>query len=170
MPDPYESLQVSRRAEIEVITAAYRSLARKYHPDKNASAASTKRMQEINAAYEVLKDPAKRKEYDCEHAFASNRVMWRSEDSIDWSSAFELGRMGRLGQLLRMAQRTSGAHPKAGIPDKEFGLHPVFNFRSFRGLSGLNRSYQKVLASYLPSKKNRQDLQDYQDWEKGHRP
>jgi curved DNA-binding protein CbpA len=89
MPDPYESLQVSRRAEIEVIAAAYRSLARKYHPDKNASPETTKRMQEINAAYEILKDPAKRKEYDREHAFASNRVMWRSEDAVDWSSAFE---------------------------------------------------------------------------------
>jgi curved DNA-binding protein CbpA len=57
MPDPYEALQVDRRAEPEVIAAAYRSLARKYHPDKNASAASTKRMQELNAAYEILRDP-----------------------------------------------------------------------------------------------------------------
>jgi DnaJ-class molecular chaperone len=89
MPDPYESLQVSRHAEIEVIMAAYRSLARKYHPDKNDSPASTKRMQEINAAYEILKDPMKRKEYDREHAPASNRVVWRSGESIDWSNAFD---------------------------------------------------------------------------------
>src|SRR4030042_2860649 len=50
MPDYYSTLQVDRRAEPEVIAAASRSLARKYHPDKNDSAASTKRMQELNAA------------------------------------------------------------------------------------------------------------------------
>lgn len=89
MPDAYESLQVSRHAEIEVITAAYRSLARKYHPDKNTSPVSTQRMQEINAAYEILKDPVKRKEYDREHAPASNRIVWRSGEAIDWSNAFD---------------------------------------------------------------------------------
>jgi DnaJ-class molecular chaperone len=89
MPDAYESLQVSRHAEIEVITAAYRSLARKYHPDKNVSPESNTRMQEINAAYEILKDPEKRKQYDREHAPASNRVVWRSGEAIDWSNAFD---------------------------------------------------------------------------------
>jgi DnaJ-class molecular chaperone len=89
MPDPYESLQVSHRAEPEVIAAAYRSLARKYHPDKNDSPASNKRMQEINAAYEILKDPVKRREYDHEHPFASNQVGWRSDEAIDWSESFD---------------------------------------------------------------------------------
>jgi len=89
MPDPYESLQVSRHAEIEVISAAYRTLARKYHPDKNTSPASTKRMQEINTAYAILKDPVKRKEYDREHPFASDHVVWRSEESIDWSGELD---------------------------------------------------------------------------------
>jgi hypothetical protein len=89
MPDPYESLQVSRHAEIEVITAAYRTLARKYHPDKNASTVTTKHMQEINAAYEILKDPVKRKEYDREHPFASDHVVWRSGESIDWAGELD---------------------------------------------------------------------------------
>jgi curved DNA-binding protein CbpA len=85
MSDPYSTLQVDRRAEPEVIAAAYRSLARKYHPDKTASAASTKRMQEINAAYEILKDPAKRKRYDRAHPFPTGQIRWQTEESMLWA-------------------------------------------------------------------------------------
>jgi curved DNA-binding protein CbpA len=84
MPDPYATLQVDRRAEPEVIAAAYRSLARKYHPDKNASAASTKRMQELNAAYEILRDPVRRRAWDREHAHPAGRVLWRDPDAVEW--------------------------------------------------------------------------------------
>jgi len=62
--DHYEILQVSPNAEPEVIAAAYRRLARKYHPDVNKSPEAGKRMKEINAAYDVLRDPAKRASYD----------------------------------------------------------------------------------------------------------
>jgi curved DNA-binding protein CbpA len=87
MPDHYSILQVDRRAEPEVIAAAYRSLARKYHPDKTASAASTKRMQEINAAYEVLRDPAKRKAYDRANPFPAGRILWRGPEAVVWGAA-----------------------------------------------------------------------------------
>src|SRR6266581_2011051 len=60
----YEVLQVDRRAEPEVIEAAYRRLARKYHPDVSNSADAEQRMKEINAAYEVVRDPRRRAAYD----------------------------------------------------------------------------------------------------------
>jgi curved DNA-binding protein CbpA len=84
MPDPYETLQVSRAAEPEVIAAAYRSLARKYHPDSSASPQANRRMQEINAAYEILKDPIKRKEYDRAHPYPAGVIRWRDEQALDW--------------------------------------------------------------------------------------
>ncbi len=62
--DPYNILQVARHAEPEVIEAAYKRLALKYHPDTNSSANATAHMQEINWAYEILNDPAKRASYD----------------------------------------------------------------------------------------------------------
>jgi len=62
--DPYVVLQVAYHAEQEVIEAAYRRLARKYHPDVNRSPQANARMQAINWAYEVLKDPVRRAEYD----------------------------------------------------------------------------------------------------------
>jgi curved DNA-binding protein CbpA len=86
MPSPYDTLQVARNAEPEVIAAAYRSLARKYHPDRNASAASNQRMQDINAAYEILKDPRKRRKYDRENPAGAGQIYWRGADAIDWYS------------------------------------------------------------------------------------
>jgi curved DNA-binding protein CbpA len=61
----YDSLHVSRTASLEVIRAAYKSLAHKYHPDKNhGDAEATRIMQLINHAYEILSDPIKKAEYD----------------------------------------------------------------------------------------------------------
>ncbi|NLE75241.1 MAG: DnaJ domain-containing protein [Chloroflexi bacterium] len=62
--DPYAILQVSPQAEPEIIQAAYRRLAAKYHPDVNGSPEALRRMQEINAAYDLLSDPQKRAAYD----------------------------------------------------------------------------------------------------------
>lgn len=63
--DYYESLGVSRTASDAEIKKAFRKLAREYHPDvaKDKKKAEEK-FKEINEAYEVLSDPAKRKKYD----------------------------------------------------------------------------------------------------------
>lgn len=60
----YELLQVSPHAEPEIITAAYRRLSQKYHPDVTNSNISSSRMVDINEAYEILNNPRKRVEYD----------------------------------------------------------------------------------------------------------
>ena len=62
--NPYQILQVSQVAEQEVIEAAYKSLARKYHPDINSSPEAMERMKEINGAYRILSDPTKREVLD----------------------------------------------------------------------------------------------------------
>jgi curved DNA-binding protein len=63
--DHYSTLGIPRNAKPEAIKAAYRKLARKYHPDLNPDDASAKkRFQEINEAHEVLSDPESRKKYD----------------------------------------------------------------------------------------------------------
>jgi len=62
--DLYEVLQVSPKAEAEVIEAAYKRLALKYHPDRNPALQANARMQELNAAYAVLGDDQQRANYD----------------------------------------------------------------------------------------------------------
>lgn len=63
MNDPYEVLQVHRRAEPEVIRAAFRALARKYHPDFGGSSA---RMAEITEAYAILGNSERRRTFDAQ--------------------------------------------------------------------------------------------------------
>jgi DnaJ-class molecular chaperone len=64
----YDVLKVSPNASPEVIKAAYRQLALKYHPDKQPDARARQqaeeRMKAINAAYDVLSDPVRRAQYD----------------------------------------------------------------------------------------------------------
>jgi curved DNA-binding protein CbpA len=67
-PDPYKILQVDPEAEDEVIAAAYRRLARKYHPDTATGAEALGRMQAINAAWEVLGNPKRRAAHDRQRA------------------------------------------------------------------------------------------------------
>src|SRR6267154_5378771 len=62
--DYYETLGVSRTASEEEIKKAFRKLARKYHPDVAKGKGTEEKFKEVNEAYEVLGDPAKRKKYD----------------------------------------------------------------------------------------------------------
>lgn len=73
--DYYKILGVPRTATQKEIQAAYRKLARKMHPDVNKAADAEAKFKAVNEAYEVLKDPKKRQQYD---ALGSN---WRDGQS-----------------------------------------------------------------------------------------
>ena len=73
--DAYKILQVDPEAEDEVIQAAYRRLAQKYHPDVSGGASeSSARMAAINRAWETLRDPARRRAYDRERRGGTHLV------------------------------------------------------------------------------------------------
>ncbi len=62
--DYYDVLGVSRNASQDEIKKAYRTLASKYHPDVSTDPKATEKMALINEAYDTLKDPQKRANYD----------------------------------------------------------------------------------------------------------
>jgi molecular chaperone DnaJ len=63
--DLYSVLGVDRKAPPDEIKKAYRKLARRYHPDRNSGdKQAEERFKEVSAAYDVLGDPEKRKQYD----------------------------------------------------------------------------------------------------------
>jgi curved DNA-binding protein CbpA len=62
--DPYAVLQVLSTAEDEVIRAAFRALAFKFHPDRDGSEYAALRMREINLAYALVKTPGARAAFD----------------------------------------------------------------------------------------------------------
>jgi curved DNA-binding protein len=62
--DYYKTMGLGREASDKEIKLAYRRLARKYHPDLNKDPKAEEQFKEVGEAYEVLKDPEKRKKYD----------------------------------------------------------------------------------------------------------
>ena len=60
----YKMLMLAENADREIISTVYRRLARRYHPDVDASPEAARKMAEINEAYATLRDAGKRREYD----------------------------------------------------------------------------------------------------------
>lgn len=119
----YDNLKVARNAPQEVIRAAYKSLSQKYHPDRNSGSANANRIiQIINASYEVLSDPAKRREHDewiarvegegdkpAENAAAQAQAGVHSShaSSTAWRQDEQAGRHSKHGRRRRKLIRSS---------------------------------------------------------------
>ncbi|GAA8649999.1 DnaJ family protein [Helicobacter pylori] len=108
----YQTLDVSENANQDEIKKSYRRLARKYHPDLNKTKEAEEKFKEINAAYEILSDEEKRRQYD---QFGDNmfggqnfsdfaRSRSASEDLDDILSSI----LGRGGFSQRFSQNSQG--------------------------------------------------------------
>ncbi len=99
--DYYKILEVGETADAAAIKASYRKLARKYHPDVSGKSGE-ERFKDINEAYEVLSNPAKRAEYDqLRRNFANRKARsqgpgyqrvsheWDGFNAEDFGSIFE---------------------------------------------------------------------------------
>jgi len=84
--DYYDTLGVARDASEEDVRRAYRRLARENHPDVNKDPGAEDRFKEVSEAYEVLRDPEKRKAYD---RFGEN---WKAGQDVSGASGFGRGR------------------------------------------------------------------------------
>lgn len=134
--DYYAILGVLPTAEDIVIRAAYRALAQRYHPDHfdGSPEAAHTRMAELNAAYSVLSDPARRREYDAARGTGARNAedALRADDSDpmpeydplakDWSIALryypELALLE--ARLARIAWRLAYAYRVLLLETKRF--------------------------------------------------
>ncbi|MFH1174959.1 MAG: molecular chaperone DnaJ [archaeon] len=86
--DYYATLGLSKHATQEEIKAAYKKLAKQYHPDVNKDHTATEKFKEINEAMSVLSDPKKREQYD---RFGSDSFRHNQQgfDNFDFNDVFE---------------------------------------------------------------------------------
>lgn len=89
MENLYAVLGVAPNASDEEIKKVYRSLAMRYHPDRNDAPAAEVRFKSVTKAYEILSDAAKRSEYD---QSVNHRIILDAEGEAYelWRSLFNL--------------------------------------------------------------------------------
>ncbi|MBE5821223.1 MAG: hypothetical protein E7311_01370 [Clostridiales bacterium] len=92
MENLYEILEVSKNASPEVIEKAYKTLAKKYHPDvAEDKEKAEKMMKKLNSAYEILSNTQKREEYDynLEQEDKSKKVQDEQNNSMKYKEYYE---------------------------------------------------------------------------------
>ncbi len=90
--DYYDALGVARDATAEQIKKAFRSRARKFHPDVSKEPDAELRMKEVNEAYAVLSDPERRAAYD--RLAQGHQPGEEFQPPPDWDAGFEFSRHG----------------------------------------------------------------------------
>jgi len=118
MRDPYEVLGVPRGASAGEIKSAFRKLAKKHHPDANKDdPKASERFAEANAAYEILGDETKRKQFDAGEIDAEGKPRFQGFQGFE------------------------GAHPGGGFGGFGAGAGPDVHFETFTfGPQGAQRS------------------------------
>lgn len=127
--DYYKTLGVDRKASEEEVKRAYRKLAMKFHPDRNpGDSKAEEKFKEVNEAYQVLSDPAKRARYD---QLGDSYTRWQQRGAPqggfnweEWATAgphgnvqVEYGDLGDLfggGGFSEFFQRIFGSRPDMG--------------------------------------------------------
>jgi DnaJ-class molecular chaperone len=121
MRDPYKALGVTRKSSDAEIKKAYRDLAKKYHPDRNAGdKAKEERFKDISAAYQILSDPGKRSQFD--HAANGGGIPTGANLSEIFAQMFG-GAQGGAGRGPRVQQGFGGmgGAPFGGMGGSPFG-------------------------------------------------
>lgn len=127
--DFYQTLGIGRNATDQEVHRAYRTLARKYHPDLNPDDAKAKeKFKAIQQAYEVLKDPKKREMYD------------------RYGSSFETAGAGGAGGPYRQSWHTAGGPGFEEVDLGEFFAERYGGRGGFGGFGDFFRQFTEAAA------------------------
>jgi DnaJ-class molecular chaperone len=152
LPDYYRTLMVDPEADPDVITAAFRVLARRLHPDRDITGVEEYRMAELNRAYTVLRDPEKRQQYDAERRLTP---VGPGTDADD-----EAPRRGGLAARWNAAEDAKAAGPQ---PTTMAGHDARLDFGRYTGMTlrevaGQDIEYLRWLSRHSSGLRFRHDI------------
>jgi len=119
VPDYYEILQISTKADPDMIHRVYRLLAQRYHPD-NTVTGDENAFRTITEAYNILSDPQKRAAYDVNYQ-SNKQLRWQifqQQEAVTGKAAEKAKRRGIL-DLLYTARRNQPAAPSMTLHELE---------------------------------------------------
>jgi molecular chaperone DnaJ len=132
----YDTLGVKKDASADEIKKAYRKLARENHPDRNpGDNAAEERFKDVQAAYDVLSDPEKRKQYD-QFGSANGRPGAGAGPAGGFAD-FDLGDLGDLfGGMFGGAGRRGRGGPRRPVPERGADIETVVSLSFEDSLRG----------------------------------
>ena len=155
LPDYYEILQVSPRADNETIERVFRHLAKRYHPD-NLDSGNSAKFAELSTAYDILSDPVQRAKYDVNYAHV-RETRWKifNQDSATSEIANDSRIRMAILSLVYVARRNNNLEPEIST-EWEAGFETGFlNNKAGIDFTYWNRKVDDVLVAkqFAPSRK-----------------
>lgn len=161
--DYYAVMEVSPQATPEEIKKAYRRLARRYHPDVSKEPDAEDRFKALGEAYEVLKDPEKRAEYDGLRTMGSRQgenfappPNWHPRTDGDFTDA-DAAEFSEFFEAIFGRQNRRHAHPRAGDDlhhevrvTLEEALHGGTRLVTLGGPPGVSHAPPRTLKFQIP--------------------
>lgn len=157
----YDILEVSRKASKEVIEKAYKTLAKKYHPDLQTAEnkeIAEKRMKEINEAYDVLSDEQKRKEYDEKlEAEEERKKQEEYQNSMDYQNNSSTQNIRYESNM-----QTNNSSDSANYSNANNYSNQEFDWR--RAYANLSKKEQRKIMKEVQKEANAEYRKQYEDY------
>ena len=155
--DPYKVLGLSPGASDEEVKAAYRKLAKKYHPDLNpGNQRAADRMNEINAAYEQIKNPQPQDSYGAGYGSGAYSGAWGG--AYESAGAYQSRESGERNELkaarnfIRSREFAQAVNALSGVPTSErdgewYYLHAIANYNIGNRVAAMDSARRACAAS-----------------------
>lgn len=171
--DPYKVLGLSPDATDEEVKAAYRKLAKKYHPDLNpGNQRAAERMNEINAAYEQIKNPQPQDSYGGAYGGSAYSGAYGGAYGGAYSNAYQSYENAERNELkaarnfIRCREFSQAVNALSGVPVSErdgewYYLHAIANYNMGNRVAAMD-SARRACAAAPGNERYRQLLQQIQ--------